>query len=86
VPPSPRVTLDSDGVRHAILSSPIEAVNSGFLIAPNQETVGVPEAPLDNIRFRATFTAPGTFNYICGVHDFLGMVGRVDVLPQGRQP
>lgn len=80
-PPSPGVTLDPDGARHAIVSSPNEAVNSGFLMAANQETVGVPQSPLDTIRFRATFTAPGTFNYICGLHDVLGMVGRVIVVP-----
>lgn len=81
VPPSPGVTTDSDGARHAIISSTTQSVNSGFLIAPNQETVGVGEAPLDKTRFRATFTVPGTFNYVCGIHDFLGMIGTVVVLP-----
>jgi plastocyanin len=80
-PPSGGVTLDADGARHAIISSPTQSVNSGFLIAPNQETVGLPQSPLDTIRFRATFTAPGTYNYICGIHDVVGMIGRVIVLP-----
>jgi plastocyanin len=28
-----------------------------------------------------TFTSPGTFNYICAVHDQLGMKGTVIVHP-----
>jgi plastocyanin len=28
-----------------------------------------------------TFTAPGTYHYICAVHDFMGMVGTVIVRP-----
>jgi plastocyanin len=79
MPPSPGVTLDSDGVRHAVVSSPNESVNSGFIGAPNQETVGQPQGPLDFTRFRVTFTAPGTFNYICVLHDDLGMKGTVIV-------
>ena len=81
MPPSPGVTLDSDGVRHAVISSPTASVNSGFIGAPNQETVGQPQGPLDFTRFRVTFTAPGTFNYICGLHDQLGMKGTVIVQP-----
>ena len=80
-PPSQGVTQDSDGVRHATISSPNQSVNSGFLIMPNQETVGLPQWPVEITRFRVTFTAPGTFNYICGLHDFLGMVGKVIVVP-----
>jgi plastocyanin len=81
MPPSPGVTLDSDGVRHAMISSPTASVNSGFIGAPNQETVGQPQAPLDFTRFRVTFTVPGTFNYICGLHDVLGMIGKIIVHP-----
>src|SRR6516225_9038968 len=79
IPPSAGVTTDPDGARHAVISSTADSVNSGFLISPNQETVGVGETSLDTLRFRATFLAPGTFNYICGIHDFLGMAGRVIV-------
>ncbi len=79
MPPSPGVTLDSDGVRHAVISSPAASVNSGFLGSPNQETVGQPQGPLDFTRFRVTFTAPGRFNYICALHDVLGMIGTVIV-------
>lgn len=81
MPPSPGLTMDSDGVRHAVISSPNDSVSSGFLGAPNQETVGQPQATLDFTRFRVTFTAPGVFNYICGLHDLLGMKGTVIVQP-----
>jgi plastocyanin len=79
MPPSMGVTVDSDGVRHGTVSSPNDSVNSGFIGAPNQETVGQPEGPLDFTRFRVTFTAPGTFHYICALHDNLGMIGTVIV-------
>ncbi len=45
-------------------------LNSGFLFTPFQVT-----------RFSITFTTPGEFHYICGLHDQLGMVGSVTVLP-----
>ncbi|MDR3700397.1 MAG: plastocyanin/azurin family copper-binding protein [Candidatus Sulfopaludibacter sp.] len=79
MPPSPGVTLDPDGVRHGVVGSVNDSVNSGFIGAPNQETVLQPQSPLDFTRFRVTFTAPGTFNYICGLHDVLGMKGTVIV-------
>lgn len=44
-------------------------LNSGFLLAM---------FPWGNT-FSVTFTAPGTYNYICGLHDFMGMVGSVTV-------
>lgn len=31
--------------------------------------------------FNVTFTAPGTYNYICGLHDMMGMTGSVTVEP-----
>jgi plastocyanin len=81
VPPSPGVTMDPDGVRHAVIGSPSDNVNSGFIGSPNQETIGLPQSPLDVTRFRVTFTARGTFNYICALHDDLGMKGTVFVRP-----
>ena len=85
MPPSPPpiVTVDSDGARHAMIGSPTENVHSGFLVAAPQERRGLAQAPLGVTRFRVTFTAPGTFNYICALHDDLGMVGRVIVRPGG---
>jgi plastocyanin len=79
VPPSPGVPTDSDGVLHAVLGSPNASVNSGFLVSPGQEVNGAQQLPLGFTRFRVTFMAPGTYNYICGLHDELGMVGRVIV-------
>jgi plastocyanin len=79
MPPSPGVTVDVDGVRHAMIGSPNDNVNSGYLGAPNQETVGQPQGPLDFTRFRVTFTAPGTFNYTCALHDEVGMKATVIV-------
>jgi plastocyanin len=79
MPPSAAVTMDPDGVRHATINSPADSVNSGYIGAPNQETVGQPQAALDFTRFRVTFTAPGTFNYTCALHDEIGMVGTVIV-------
>jgi len=81
-PPFPlALPIDADGVRHAVISSPNQSVNSGVIGSPNQETVGVPQAPLDFTRFRVTFTSPGTFNYICALHDDIGMKGTVIVHP-----
>ena len=79
--PSPGVTKDSDGALHAVIGSPTDNVHSGFVVAPPQERVGLAQSPLGVTRFRVTFTSPGTFNYICALHDDLGMIGRVIVQP-----
>jgi plastocyanin len=79
MPPSSGVTLDSDGVRHAVVSSPNDNVNSGFIGSPNQETIGQPQGPLDSTRFRVTFPVPGAFSYMCALHDELGMKGIIIV-------
>jgi len=79
--PSPGVTGDSDGARHAVINSPNDNVNSGFLSPAPQERVGLPQPPPGVTRFRVTFTSPGTYNYICALHDDLGMKGKVVVIP-----
>ncbi len=56
---------------HATLTSPDEAANSGFVGA------GLPFGTT----FTATFVNPGTYSYICALHDDLGMKGTVVVLP-----
>jgi plastocyanin len=81
MPPSAGVTTDSDGARHAVIGSPSDNVNSGFLTAANPDRVGQPQPPLGVTRFRVTFTSPGTFHYICALHDDLGMTGTVIVRP-----
>jgi len=71
----PPVGLDGPG--HATLTQPYPqrfvgpTVSSGFLGA------GQP----GGTTFRATFTAAGVYQYYCSIHDELGMVGTVTVLP-----
>ena len=59
-----------DGPGHATLSSTTQSVNSGFTGAAFLGTT-----------FSATFTTPGTYHFICALHDDLGMTGDVVVLP-----
>jgi len=80
-PRSANVLLTSDGARQAVISSPTDSVNSGFLSPAPQDRAGLAQSPLGVTRFRVTFTSPGTFNYICAVHDQLGMKGKVIVHP-----
>jgi len=78
-PPSANVSPTSDGARQATISSTTDSVNSGLLALAFQDRPGLPETPLGVTRFRVTFTAPGTYKYICSLHDNLGMVGTVIV-------
>lgn len=55
---------------HATLTAPGQSVNSGFIGA---------DLPFGT-QFKATFTAPGTYSYICALHDELGMVGTIKVV------
>ena len=80
-PPSPDVTVDADGARHAIIDSPSDSTHSGFIIAAPQERLGLPQSPLGVTRFRVTFPNAGVFPYICALHDDLGMKGKVIVRP-----
>ena len=57
----------------------LDSVNSGFLSPTPQDRANLAQAPPGVTRFRVTFTAPGTFHYICAVHDQLGMNGTVIV-------
>jgi plastocyanin len=78
-PPSANVMTTSDGARHAVISSPADRVNSGFLSPAPQDRANLAQSAPGVTRFRVTFTSPGTFNYICAVHDQLGMTGSVIV-------
>jgi plastocyanin len=78
-PRSANVLLSSDGARQVVISSPAESVNSGFLSPAPQDRAGLAQSPPGVTRFRVTFTSPGTFNYVCAVHDQLGMKGTVIV-------
>jgi plastocyanin len=84
IPPSSNVTMDADGARHAYLSSPSDSVHSGFITELPQDRIGLAQAPFNlnsATRFRATFTQPGIYQYKCVLHDELGMVGAIIVLP-----
>ena len=69
----------TDGARQAMISSPTDSVNSGFLTPTPQDRSNLAQAAPGVTRFRVTFTSPGIFNYICAVHDQLGMKGTVVV-------
>jgi plastocyanin len=77
--PVGKITVDSDGSKHAVVASLTDSVNSAFLQASAQDRNGFPLNALGVTRFRVTFTTPGVFNYICALHDDLGMVGKVVV-------
>jgi plastocyanin len=86
--PSPNVTVDPDGGLHAVLNSPSDSVHSGFILQALADEPGTPvnstpnnSIALNRTRFRVTFMGAGTYNYICALHDNLGMVGQVVVLP-----
>jgi plastocyanin len=78
-PPSANVLPTSDGARQAVISSPADSVNSGFLSPAPQDRPNLAQSSPGVTRFRVTFTSPGRFDYICAVHDQLGMTGRVIV-------
>ena len=80
-PPSPGVTPTSDGARRATISSTTDSVSSGFLSPAPQDRANLAQSNPGVTRFRVTFTSPGTFNYICAVHDQLDMKGTVIVHP-----
>jgi plastocyanin len=73
--------VDADGARHAFINTPSDVVHSGFITQAPQDRTGLAQAPLSATRFRVTFTGPGIYTYICVLHDELGMVGEIVVLP-----
>jgi len=81
IPPSANVTVDSDGARHAVITSTADSAHSGFIVAAPQERIGLHQTSLGVTRFRVTFPNAGTFPYICALHDNLGMKGTVIVNP-----
>jgi len=56
-------------------------VHSGILVPPPQNQPDVPVSGPGGTVFRVTFTNPGTYDYVCVLHDDLGMQGQVIVLP-----
>jgi plastocyanin len=67
------------GMEPADPRPPSTNVSSGFLSPAPQDRANLAQSPPGVTRFRVTFTSPGTFNYICAVHDQLGMKGTVIV-------
>ena len=78
-PASTNVLLASDGARQAVIGSPTDSVNSGFLSPAPQDRANLAQSSPGVTRFRVTFTSPGIFTYICAVHEQLGMKGTVIV-------
>jgi plastocyanin len=71
----------TDGARSITITSLSENVHSGFLQGTFQDQVGLPQNNPNKTEFRVTFAKAGTYNYICVLHDTLGMKGKVVVLP-----
>jgi plastocyanin len=74
----------------ATLNSPSDTVHSGFIEQALPDQPGLPVnsnpdnaigAPFNATYFRVTFMGAGTYNYHCVLHDNLGMVGEVVVVP-----
>jgi plastocyanin len=72
-------TPAADGALQGTITSATDSVSSGFLAAAPQDQIGSPQQPPGTTRIRITFTKPGTYNYICALHDVDGMVGQVIV-------
>ena len=73
--------MDADGALHATLHFVGENAHSGLIGAAPMNQPGVPASPPGVTRFRVTFLHAGTYDYICALHNDLGMVGKVIVLP-----
>jgi plastocyanin len=79
--PPVNVMFDADGGRHATLKFVGDSAHSGIIGAVPMNQAGVPQSPPNIPVFRVTFLKAGTYDYICALHDTLGMVGKVIVLP-----
>ncbi len=80
-PPSGNVTFDKDGAGHAMLHFVGDSATSGIMLGAPQNQTGVPQAPPPYTVFRVTFLHAGSYDYYCALHDNLGMVANVTVLP-----
>lgn len=89
-PPAPQVGPDSP-IEDQLSFPPIFVVPAGGPTFNGQGFVnsaifGNPDDPASTSSYRLTFTAPGTFDYVCVLHVPMGMVGTVKVLPPGVKP
>jgi plastocyanin len=80
-PTSTNVQLNTSGVRQAVIASTADNMNSGFLTPAPQDRANLAQAVPGVTRIKVTFTTSGTFDYICAIHDELGMKGTVIVQP-----
>jgi len=80
-PPSLNVSMDVDGALHATLHFVGESAHSGIIGAAPMNLPNVAVAPPAVTKFRVTFLHPGTYDYKCALHDNLGMLGKVIVMP-----
>jgi len=83
--PACGVNTDTDGALHATMTGPGQNLHSGFIMAFLEGYTGLTPVPMPPLfpptRFRVTFAQAGTYKYQCSLHDNLGMVGEVIVLP-----
>jgi plastocyanin len=81
------IALAADGVWAASMDKALDpnadGINSGLLAAARQDAGGQVQAGPASNKFRLKFNFPGTYRYICELHDELGMVGYVIVSPKG---
>jgi plastocyanin len=75
------VTPGPDGTLLATINSPTDIVSSGFLQAAPQDRAFLKQSDPGTTRLEIKFTKPGTYHYICALHDVDGMLGTVVVLP-----
>jgi plastocyanin len=75
------VTTAADGSLQATISSTSAVVSSGILQAAPEDATGRAQSPLGTTRIQITFTQPGTYQYICSIHEADGMKGTVQVIP-----
>jgi plastocyanin len=73
------VTATEDRALQGTISSATDSISSGFLQAAPEDAAGSPQSSPGITRIRITFKKPGTYHYICALHDINGMVGKVVV-------
>jgi plastocyanin len=83
------IAVGPDGSWAAEITKPFnqasDQINSGLLLQAREDAGGQPQAnPALTNKFSLKFDFPGDYRYICELHDQLGMVGHVIVVPRGE--
>lgn len=81
MPASGNVTVDSDGARHAKISSPADSVHSGFIVASPQERTGLPQPATRRYEVPHHLYATGNLPLYMRPSRRIGHEGTVIVLP-----